>query len=98
MLYSAPALMLMVVDAVVPVTVIGFDTWVLEGSTLLSGTSLKVSGMVLTPVPLSVTVAGEAAELLVITTVPLRLPSLVGVNRTWMVQLVPVVSGALQSL
>src|ERR1700729_291368 len=97
MLYSAPLPTLMVVGTLVPVTLIGVDTCGVPGSTLVSGTKWKGLGTALMPVPLSVTVVGAAEALLVMSKVPLRLPSLAGVNMTWMVQLVPL-RGALPSL
>src|SRR6185312_635479 len=97
MLYWAPPLTLIVVGTFVPVTVIGFDTGRLEGATLLSGTKVNLPGTALVPVPESVTVVGEEAALLVMVSVPARLPSAVGVNTTWIVQLLPL-SAALQSL
>src|ERR1700746_2266070 len=89
MLYSAPALTLIVVDTFVPVTVIGFDTWLLPGATLVSGVKLKGFGTALVPVPPSATVVGDGDALLVMVSVPLRLPSLVGANVTSIEQLVP---------
>src|SRR6185437_9192610 len=89
MLYWAPPLTLIVVGTFVPVTVIGFDTCMLEGATLLSGTKVNLPGTALVPVPESVTVVGEEAALLVMVSVPARLPSAVGVNTTWIVQLLP---------
>ena len=97
MLYSAPLLTLMVVGTLVPVTVIGVDTCVVPGSTLLIGTKWKGLGTALMPVPVSVTVVGEGEALLVMSKVPLRVPSLAGVKTTWIVQLVPF-RAALQSL
>ena len=98
MLYSAPLLTLMVVGTFVPVTVMALETYGGRGFTLLSGMKLKAFGTALVPVPLSVTIVGEEDALLVMTTVPFRLASLVGVNTTSMLQVVPLVSATLQLL
>src|SRR5580658_4402377 len=88
MLNSAPLLTLMVVGTLVPLTVIAFDTCRLDGFTLRSVMKLKGFGTALVPVPVSCTSVGEEAALLVMVSMPLRLPSLPGANVTSIVQLV----------
>src|SRR5579863_6788255 len=97
MLYSAPLLTLMVVGTLVPLTVIAFDTCRLDGATLCSVMKLKGFGTALVPVPVNCTSVGDEVALLVMLSVPLRLPSLAGANVTSIVQLVPL-RAALQSL
>jgi len=101
MLYWPPALTLMGEGTSVFITVMTLEICTLEGSTLMSGVKLKVFGIELIPVPPKVTVevtGGEAVALLMMVSVPLRLPSAVGVNITLMVQEFPAASVAGQLL
>src|SRR5882757_2851353 len=89
MLYCAPLLTLIGEGTLVFATVMALETCTLDGITLLSGVKLKALGTALMPVPDSVTtevIVGEAAALLKMVRVPLRLPSALGVKPTWIVQ------------
>ena len=91
-LYCPPALTLMGEGTSVLDTMMEFETCALEGSTFNSGVKLNALGTELVPVPDRVTVevtVGEALALLEIVSVPLRLPSAVGVKVTLMEHVCP---------
>ena len=96
-LYCAPALTLIGEGTSVFATEMELETCTLDGSTLMSGVKLNALGTELMPAPVNVTVevtVGDAAALLKMVSVPLRLPSAVGVNVTLMVQVWPAVKVA----
>ena len=89
MLYSAPLLTLIGDGTLVLSTVMALETCTLERSTLLSGVKLNGLGAALVPVPERLTcvvTGGDEVALLTMVKVPLRLPSLVGVKTTLIVQ------------
>ena len=97
MLYCPPALILIGAGTSVLATVMEFDICTLNGSTLMSGVKLNGLGIELMPVPVSVTTAvsvGEPARLLLMVSVPLRLPDAVGAKTTLMVHVCPAVRAA----
>ena len=63
-------------------------------SPAIGSTTVTVGGMFSTPVPVSVTAAGEASD--VICSEPVRVPMAVGVNCTWIVQIAAILRVAPQ--
>jgi len=89
MLYWAPLLTLIGEGTLVLATVMALETCLLDRSTLLSGVKLKGLGVALVPVPdrlTCVVTVGDEVALLRMVRVSLRLPSLVGVKTTLIVQ------------